>query len=196
VSTNSWKQFTPFYFYTAVAVSLGGAALMGDNRRTFSAILLLFVCGILSWALVEYVLHRFVFHYRSHDEAPERFVSTSHQSHHDNPQAVEQLFASLKLSVPVALCYCLLAWAILGSWRAMSYLFIGLIAGYFSYEFLHYRAHHSRPRLRLFKYLRKYHLLHHHQTPDLRFGVTSPVIDYLCGTFRPVRKQVARDKMR
>jgi sterol desaturase/sphingolipid hydroxylase (fatty acid hydroxylase superfamily) len=36
----------------------------------------------------------------------------------------------------------------------------------------------------LLRYLRRYHLLHHYKTPDLRFGVTSPLFDLLFGTFR------------
>ena len=71
----------------------------------------------------------------------------------------------------------------------MAYLFIGLIGGYFGYEWLHYQAHHGASRLRLLRYLKKYHLLHHHQTPDLRFGVTSPIVDYLFGTYQPVGKR-------
>jgi sterol desaturase/sphingolipid hydroxylase (fatty acid hydroxylase superfamily) len=38
--------------------------------------------------------------------------------------------------------------------------------------------------MRLLRYLRRYHLLHHYKTPDLRFGVTSPLFDLLFGTFR------------
>lgn len=92
------------------------------------------------------------------------------------------------MSLPIALCYGLLMWALVGDWRSTAYLFGGLIAGYFSYEWVHYQAHHGRPRLRLLRYLKRYHLLHHHRTPGLRFGVTSPVIDYLFGTFQQMSK--------
>jgi len=188
VPTRDWKQFTPFYFYTAVAVSMGGAATVSEARSVAGTFLLL-VSGFLSWGVVEYGLHRFAFHHRALPAARGRFFSASHQAHHDRPQATDQLFSSLRMSAPVALLYCLLAWAALGSWQAMAYLFDGLILGYFSYEWLHYQAHHGAPRLRPLKYLRKYHLLHHHRTPEQRFGVTSPVVDYLCGTFRPVGRR-------
>jgi len=188
VSTQYWKQFTPFYFYTA-AVSVLGVAAATSETRPLAVILRLFVCGFLSWALVEYGLHRFVFHYSARMAPSGLFFTAPHQSHHDHPQAVDQLFSSLRMSAPVALLYCLLTWAVLGSWQAMAYLFVGLILGYFSYEWLHYQAHHGAPRLRPLKYLRKYHLLHHHRTPEQRFGVTSPVVDYLCGTFRPVGRR-------
>ena len=101
---------------------------------------------------------------------------------------MDDLFASLRLSLPLALGYCSPAWAVMSSWQAVVYLFIGLMAGYFSYEFLHYQAHHRAPRLRIFRYLKRYHLLHHHQSSALRFGVTSPVFDYLFGTFQSTHR--------
>jgi sterol desaturase/sphingolipid hydroxylase (fatty acid hydroxylase superfamily) len=152
-------------------------------------ILLLLVSGLLSWGLVEYALHRFIFHYDARSESGRKLVYAAHLSHHEDPGATDRIFTSLRMSVPIAAGYWLLAWAAAGSWRAASYLFIGLVAGYFSYEWLHFQAHHGRPRLRLFRYLRKYHLLHHHRTPGLRFGVTSPLFDLAFGTFRPVRKR-------
>jgi sterol desaturase/sphingolipid hydroxylase (fatty acid hydroxylase superfamily) len=61
---------------------------------------------------------------------------------------------------------------------------------------LHYRAHHRRARLRLFRYLRKYHLLHHYKTPELRFGVSSPLFDIIFGTFQPVASRNKRQVKR
>lgn len=183
MSATSWKQFTPFYFYTAVAGCLWATAAGGGLGG--GGVALLLVSGFLSWGLVEYGLHRFIFHHDARSEPGRRFVHAAHLSHHENPRAVDSLFAGLGMSVPIAAGYWLLAWAVTGSWRAASYLFIGLVAGYFCYEWLHFQAHHGRPRLRPFRYLKRYHLLHHHRTPDLRFGVTSPLLDFLLGTFRP-----------
>ncbi len=177
-----WKQLTPFAFYTLLALSLGVAAITSE-RRSLTSILFLFLTGVLAWGLIEYGLHRLVFHFDAQTEKGRNFVYGMHLNHHANPKAMDDLFASLKLSLPLALVYCALAWTILGSWQAAVYLFIGLTAGYFSYEFLHYQAHHRAPRLRVFRYLKKYHMLHHHQTAALRFGVTSPLFDYLFGTF-------------
>ncbi len=130
MSTKYWKQFTPFYFYTAAILVLGVAAATSETRP-LAGILRLFVCGFLSWALVEYGLHRFVFHHSARMAPSGPSFSAAHQSHHDHPQAVDQLFSSLRMSAPVAFCYCLLAWAVLGSWQATVYVFVGLIAGYF-----------------------------------------------------------------
>ena len=135
-------------------------------------------------SLIEYGLHRLVFHFDAQSEKGRKFVYGMHLSHHSDPKSMDDLFASLRLSLPLAISYCLLAWALTRSWQATVYLFIGLTAGYFSYEFLHYQAHHRSSRLGVLRYLKKYHLLHHHKSSALHFGVTSPVFDYLFGTFQ------------
>ena len=188
MTKKDWKQFIPFYFYTPLALGLGVSAMMSE-ARSFASILLLCLTGVVTWGLIEYWLHRLVFHFDAQSEKGREFVYAMHLSHHAHPKGLDDLFASLRLSLPLALCYCLLAWALTGSWQAMVYLFIGLMAGYFSYEFLHYQAHHHTPRLRLLRYLKKYHMLHHHQTSALRFGVSSPVFDYLFGTFQPTQQR-------
>ena len=191
MTKKDWKQLVPFYFYTPLALGLGVAAIMSETR-SFAGILVLCLTGVVTWGLIEYCLHRFVFHFDAQSEKGRARVYAMHLSHHAQPKALDDLFTSLQLSLPIALCYCALGWAITGSWQVVVYLFIGLTAGYFSYEFLHYRAHHHTPRGRLLRYLKKYHMLHHHQSPALRFGVTSPLFDYLFGTFQPTKKVAAR----
>lgn len=188
----SWKQLTPVYFYTAVVVCL--ISITRGAGFSWRQNLLLIGLGTLSWTLIEYGLHRFVFHYSPRSVFGRKLVHAAHLSHHENPRATNRLFSSLLVSLPIATGYLLLAWIATGSWQAAAYLFTGLIAGYFCYEWLHFQAHHRRPKLRLFKYLRTYHLLHHHEASDLRFGVTSPLFDVIMGTFRPVRTSLVSQR--
>jgi len=46
----------------------------------------------------------------------------------------------------------------------------------------HFATHHFRVRWAAFQYIRRYHLHHHTQTPDQRFGVTPPLWDTVLGT--------------
>lgn len=179
------RGLTPLVFYTLVVICL--FTLSRGEAISWGASVALFASGLLSWGLLEYCLHRFAFHYEARSELGKKFVYAAHLSHHDNPRANDNLFSGLLISAPVATAYLILAWLATGSLRATSYLFTGLVVGYFYYEWLHFRSHHRRARLRLFRYLQKYHLLHHHRTPEMRFGVTSPLFDILFGTFRPVR---------
>ena len=181
-----WKQFKPVYFYTALVVCLI-AVTRGENFAWYHYFLFISV-GVLSWTLIEYALHRFIFHYSARSAFGRKLVYAAHLSHHENPHGTNRLLSSLVVSLPISTGYVLLARMVTGSWHAAAYVFAGLTAGYFCYEWLHFQAHHRRPRLRLFRYLRKYHLLHHYQTPELRFGVTTPLLDLIFGTFRPVRK--------
>jgi dihydroceramide fatty acyl 2-hydroxylase len=183
----AFKALSPLYFYTAVVLCL--FALSRGESLSLSASLLLLASGLMSWGLLEYGLHRFLFHYDAQSGFAQRLVYNAHLSHHDYPRAKDRIFSSLIISSPVAAAYLLVARILSGSWRATSFLFMGLVLGYFYYEWLHFRAHHRKPRFWYFRYLRKYHLLHHYQTPELRFGVTSPLFDIIFGTFRPVARR-------
>lgn len=178
------KALTPLYFYMVVVLCL--LTLTGGDALSLGSSLLLLTSGILSWGLLEYGLHRFVFHYDARSPLGRKLVYAAHLAHHDDPRATNRIFSSLIISAPLAAAYWLLAWIASGSTRAASFLFAGVVLGYFYYEWLHFRMHHRRARLRLFRYLRKYHLLHHYKTPELRFGVSSPLFDIIFGTFRPV----------
>ena len=188
------KALAPLYFYIAVVLCL--LILTRGEAISFNFGLLLLVSGVLSWGLLEYGLHRFVFHYDARTKLGRKLVYAAHLSHHDDPRSTNRLFSSLILSAPLAGAYLLLARLATGSWRAASFLFAGLTAGYFYYEWLHFRAHHRRARLRMFRYLRKYHLMHHYKSPEMRFGVTSPLFDVIFGTFRPVASRYKRQVKR
>jgi len=183
VTIRNQKRFSPVFFYGAVLAALWLAllALLWPSTR---AVLTLVSLGFVSWQLVEYGLHRFVFHLDVRSEVLRRVVYQAHLAHHENPRMIENVLARAWLVLPIAVLYFLLARVSLGSWAATVYLWSGFAAGYLTYKYLHYQAHHGRPRVALFRYLKKYHLLHHHRTPDLRFGVTSPAIDCLFGTYR------------
>lgn len=188
MSIKGWRKLAPFFFYGAMVLSLT-VALRGNGPST-GTIFILLLCGFLSWGFLEYFLHRFIFHVDAASLFGGKLVYSSHLTHHENPKSTEYLVANLQTSLPIATAYWLVMWLILGTWQGASYLLIGLLVGYVCYESLHFLAHHGRSQVPLFRYLKKYHLLHHYRTPDQRFGVTSPVFDLLFGTFRPVRLPV------
>jgi sterol desaturase/sphingolipid hydroxylase (fatty acid hydroxylase superfamily) len=177
-----WRKFAPLCFYTALALCLGFAS--ARQHLPEWEIVSLLISGFFTWSLIEYGLHRFVFHYHARSTLGRKILYEAHLSHHEDPSASDRIFASLFLSAPIAATYWILAWAATGSWAAASWLFIGMSVGYLCYEWLHFQCHHGRSHLRILRYLRKYHLLHHYKTPKSRFGVTSPLFDVVFGTFR------------
>jgi sterol desaturase/sphingolipid hydroxylase (fatty acid hydroxylase superfamily) len=145
-----------------------------------------FVIGLATWTLAEYMLHRFLFHFRPRTPWQERLSFLFHGVHHAQPQVKTRLVMPPAVSIPLALLFygadTLIVGLLLGAPHWVAPLFSGLVTGYLTYDMLHYSMHHFRMRLRFLQYLRGYHMRHHTQTPNQRFGVTSPLWDIVFGT--------------
>ncbi|HEV3467986.1 MAG TPA: sterol desaturase family protein [Pyrinomonadaceae bacterium] len=180
---NRFELYKPFVFYAVLLAALNAAALPGAGPSAAGAVAL--VCGgLLSWGLIEYSIHRWVLHRDSRMDDARLPGNRVHLAHHADPAALDRLNVRLAESIPVCAAYCLLAWAATGSWRSTTFLYDGLMLGYFFYEYLDYQAHHGAARGPAVRYLRRNHLLHHHCDAEARFGVTSPLFDLVFGTYR------------
>jgi sterol desaturase/sphingolipid hydroxylase (fatty acid hydroxylase superfamily) len=143
---------------------------------------LVYVAGLAGWTLVEYVLHRVLFHH-----AP--ILSQIHERHHHAPLDLigTPAWASALLGlIVVAAPACVLLGFDLGTAATA-----GLVTGYLWYVFVHYATHHFRPRRDSYLYrARLRHARHHHQSHSGNFGVTTGFWDHVFGTAierRPVR---------
>jgi sterol desaturase/sphingolipid hydroxylase (fatty acid hydroxylase superfamily) len=144
------------------------------------------LAGLFLWTLAEYALHRFVFHFPPRSPRQERISFLFHGVHHAQPMVKTRLVMPPAVSVPLALAFYGLFWVVLGVALDAGYwiapTFSGFIAGYLAYDMLHYSTHHVNLRSRTLRAIRRHHMLHHSQTPDRRFGVSSPLWDYVFGT--------------
>lgn len=142
--------------------------------------------GLFLWTLVEYLLHRFVFHYPPRGEAQERIVFLFHGIHHAQPQDKTRLVMPPVVSIPMSLILygllILLVQEILGLYGWVDILMAGMLIGYLVYDMTHYATHHFPMRQGIFKFLKRYHMQHHYKTPNQRFGVSSPLWDWIFGT--------------
>ena len=149
-------------------------------------ILLAFGIGVLVWTLAEYTLHRFVFHFRPRNSWQERLSFLFHGVHHAQPRSKTRLVMPPAVSVPLALVfyglYYLFVGVVLGAPHWVAPLFSGFIAGYLAYDMFHYAMHHVPMRRGAWRWQRRHHMYHHTQTPNLRFGVSSPLWDAVFGT--------------
>jgi len=142
--------------------------------------------GILIWSLAEYVLHRYVFHFEPEQAWLKRVWYLIHGVHHEQPQCKTRLVMPPILSIPLAFLFYGLFHAVVGvifgapRWTAP--LFAGFITGYLMYDMIHYAEHHLSMPWNFFKYLKRYHLMHHFKTPDIRYGISSPLWDLIFGT--------------
>ena len=128
--------------------------------------------GWLGWSLVEYGIHGGLAHLL---RTP---VSPLHWQHHLHPRRV---FTSPLAWLPAAGLLLALAWWPLGAGRA-SALVAGLLAGFFHYEYVHWRVHFRMPRSARQMRLRAHHLAHHFRNPRAYIGVTTRFWDRVFGT--------------
>ncbi len=60
--------------------------------------------------------------------------------------------------------------------------FASFMIGYLCYDYIHYATHHFPMTSKAGRFLKVYHLKHHHQHVPGRFGVSSPLWDLLLGS--------------
>ena len=139
------------------------------------------VIGLFVWTFSEYMLHRFVFHYKAKSERGKRITFLFHGIHHAQPKDKTRLVMPPVVSIPLALifygAFVLIVGKILAAPAWVSPTFSGFMAGYLTYDLTHYATHHFPMRRGVFKFLKRYHMQHHYKTPNMRFGVSSPLWD-------------------
>ena len=142
--------------------------------------------GLFLWTFAEYTLHRFLFHHKPTTPRQEHIFFLFHGIHHAQPQVKTRLVMPFPVSIPLAalffgLFYLVLA-VLLKSPQWVAPLTAGFMVGYLVYDLTHYATHHFPMRSGYAKYLKRYHMAHHYKDPNTRFGVSSPVWDWVFGT--------------
>jgi hypothetical protein len=145
-------------------------------------VILFFLGGVLAWSLMEYVLHRFVFHYVTENPKLQRVVYKLHGIHHEYPRDRERLFMPPIPSLVVASFFFSLQYLIMG-WNVLAF-FPGFLVGYLLYGSMHYAIHAFTPPSFL-KALWRNHHLHHYKYPEKGFGVSSVLWDHIFRTVPP-----------
>jgi dihydroceramide fatty acyl 2-hydroxylase len=137
--------------------------------------------GYALWTLVEYWIHRVIFHFEPEDGFGARLHWMVHGVHHDHPNDPLRLVMPPAASVPLALVFYAAFWLVLGADRAYAFG-AGFLAGYLAYDMIHYHLHHHMPRTRLGRWLRELHMRHHFQDDERGFGISAPYWDRVFGT--------------
>lgn len=166
-----WTPVVLFLLYRA-------RTLKEVNANEFA---LLFFFSMLLWTFTEYVLHRFVFHWNAKSRAGKYLVFLFHGLHHDDPQDPTRLVMP---PVP-ALIYVVILWSIFSLVFPVKYIDVIMayfLVGYLCYDYIHYATHHFAMTSKIGKYLRKYHLKHHYSGERSKYGVSSPLWDYVFRT--------------
>ncbi len=169
----------PFVFWGPVLVYLAiRAALAGVGVGTEIALIL---AGVLVWSLAEYLLHRYLFHYLGPRAWQRRLHFVIHGVHHDFPQDSDRLVMPLGASIPMGVVFYMAFRALFGP-ILVDPLFVGFGMGYLAYDGTHYAIHHFRMSSRWGKWIKRHHMVHHHTGEHARWGVSSPLWDWVFGT--------------
>lgn len=176
-------QLTRVHPLTPYAIGLPLAAFAvyrASSEYAYSEIALLAAAGWLLWTLLEYLMHRCLFHMPGEHESLRIALLLAHGHHHVWPNDPRRIAATLvQLLSLLLLIYGLLAlllspatsWAVFG----------GVLLGYTAYEAVHWMAHHGQPRIPILRALKKHHLRHHLE-PGSRWGISSPLWDWVFAT--------------
>ena len=163
---------------TLLAISVNTLGLTAEQATGWTLL------GLLGWTLTEYLLHRFVFHFRPRTALGRRFHFLVHGIHHLDPwdrtrlvfpplaglAVAATIFGAMLLVLPLAIATATMA---------------GLLTGYVIYDLTHYFTHHARPRSKWGRFLKAWHLAHHHKFWTRMFGVSTPFWDLVLRTGKP-----------
>lgn len=139
-----------------------------------------YVGALLLFTLVEYLVHRYLFHMITNTKLKENLQYAFHGIHHDHPKDTGRLAMPPVVSVliVVALFY-------LFRWIMGDYVFAflpGFISGYSLYLIVHHVVHAFQPPKNAFKILWVHHGIHHYKDHERAFGVSSPLWDLVFRT--------------
>lgn len=142
----------------------------------------LFVGGALLWTLIEYLMHRFLFHFPARGTLARVVRFVVHGHHHATPLERSRLAATpVQLTSMALLVGGVLRLALPDLWTmAMA----GTLSGYLAYEAMHHLAHHGAPRRGLVGAIARHHRRHHYEAPDACWGISSPLWDWVFRTHR------------
>ena len=186
------NRFLEFFSHvhpaTPLAIYLPVVAFMFDlavrqRALAFGLVLGLFALGILIWTLVEYTMHRWLFHYQPKSRWGKQLHFLLHGVHHDYPKDASRLVMPPIVSIPLALLFCGLFFVVFG--RVAPAAFAGFLIGYLFYDMVHYATHHFSMKRGVWLWLKKYHMRHHYDDDHVGYGVSSPLWDYVFGTRAP-----------
>ena len=161
--------------------AIAALAVLGLSGLSVWEWLLAVAAGYAFWTLAEYWCHRIVFHFEPERGLGARLHWIIHGVHHEHPNDPRRVVLPPALSVPLALGFLGAFVLVLGTplgWAVCA----GFYAGYLIYDMTHYAVHQRRPRGRIGRRLREFHMRHHFEDDTRGFGVSAPWWDIVFRT--------------
>ncbi|WP_209329636.1 sterol desaturase family protein [Lunatimonas salinarum] len=147
---------------------------------SFLGAILLLIGGFLTFTLVEYIMHRYLYHMEPDTHLKDKMQYSMHGVHHDYPKDKDRLAMPPFISAMYAVVLYFVFDFIMG--ESAFYFLPGFLVGYAGYLGVHYIVHAFQPPKNFLKVLWVNHAIHHYKDPDVAFGVSTPIWDYVFGT--------------
>ena len=179
-------RFRSFWIFPLLAIVLVYATFRSDPQRQLRDLVWLFLLGVLAWSLLEYGLHRFVFHlsFSVRNSTVREILNASHLTHHASPRDPDKLLVRTPYALVIsALLYGIFFLAFRRASLAAG-LMSGVWAGFLYYEAVHYRVHLRLSDSSVITRQRRAHFHHHFTNNKQCFGVTSPLWDHVFRTHK------------
>ncbi|EGC30012.1 hypothetical protein DICPUDRAFT_58510 [Dictyostelium purpureum] len=182
-----WPWWYIFVLWIPIITTALIYSTLQEKSSVLSSITTFFI-GLFSWGLIEYILHRWVFHIETTSYWGNFFHFFIHGIHHLTPHDHSRLTFPPMFSVLIG--YGAFKgflkfpdhWHLTGlPWA----FYAGVACGYMLYDTVHYYFHHADIEWlpQIFKDIKTNHLNHHYKDDAKNYGVTSPIFDYVFGTF-------------
>jgi sterol desaturase/sphingolipid hydroxylase (fatty acid hydroxylase superfamily) len=169
----------PISIFVIFSVSLIAYAFIYSSLPAY-LIGVLFISGFLIFTLIEYFVHRYVFHMEPDTEMKEKLQYNFHGIHHEYPKDKGRLAMPPIVSVVLAVTLLYVFHSVIGEY---TFAFLpGFVLGYASYLFVHYAVHAYQPPKNFLKILWVNHGIHHYKDHNKAFGVSSPLWDFVFRT--------------
>jgi sterol desaturase/sphingolipid hydroxylase (fatty acid hydroxylase superfamily) len=152
--------------------------------------------GYAFWTLMEYVIHRVVFHHEFTSEFGKKFHHIAHGIHHDFPNDSLRLVMPPAINLTLAVLFYWIFFLVFQDVGLTAGFFSGFTFGYMVYDLMHYASHFHNFKWGWFQRIKRSHLLHHYREPNSGFGLSTVFWDRVFGTMHPksARVEVPKSK--
>ena len=136
----------------------------------------LFISGLLAWTLMEYTLHRFLFHaedkWLPHNNLAMTMHFLFHGIHHAFPMDKLRLVFPPQIALFLYFTIFRPLYSTILDDHYYPAVMAGTMIGYTMYEMVHYWSHHFELNCNHLKSMKKYHMVHHYRNGEAGFGVS------------------------
>ncbi|MBK7862109.1 MAG: sterol desaturase family protein [Archangiaceae bacterium] len=173
---------TPFILYIPTTLAILGYALAtGVTTPLWAAVML--PVGWFAWQIMEYSLHKSLFHWEGNSPFTRRMHQILHGYHHDYPDDDQRLVMPIGASLPVIALIAGGLWLLHAPTFTLPF-WAGMLFGYLWYDFTHWSTHFRKPLTEWGKRMRSHHMAHHFAVPDKNYGISHMWLDRFAGTLK------------